>query len=262
MVLGAVPLAMSVGAGAESRIQIGWVIVGGLAFGTLLTLYVVPTMYTLMEQWLGKWMGSHHHRDDAAGGRAAAAPGPSSDDAAGCTRHRDHRSRGQGRPPHHRGRCDRDRGRRITERRFHHYVNPERDSDEGALAVHGLTRHFLEDKPKFAEIADDLLAFVKDAEVIIHNAAFDLEFLDAELARIGRGRFAAALREGDGFAAARARAASGQAQFARCAVRALPGLQRASHAARRAARRRPAGRGVSGDDARPGQPDDRRAGRR
>jgi len=53
MVLGAVPLALSVGAGAESRIQIGWVIVGGLTFGTLLTLYVVPTMYTLMEQWLG-----------------------------------------------------------------------------------------------------------------------------------------------------------------------------------------------------------------
>jgi len=81
-------------------------------------------------------------------------------------------------------------GRRITERRFHHYVNPERDSDEGALAVHGLTRNFLEDKPKFPDIVGDLLAFVKDAEVIIHNAAFDLEFLDAELGRIGRGRFA------------------------------------------------------------------------
>jgi DNA polymerase-3 subunit epsilon len=79
--------------------------------------------------------------------------------------------------------------RRITERRFHHYVNPERDSDEGALAVHGLTRHFLEDKPKFGEIADDLLEFVKGAEVIIHNAAFDLEFLDAELARLGRPAF-------------------------------------------------------------------------
>jgi DNA polymerase-3 subunit epsilon len=81
-------------------------------------------------------------------------------------------------------------GRRITEQRFHHYVNPERDSDEGALAVHGLTRNFLEDKPKFADIVGDLLAFVQDAEVIIHNAAFDLEFLDAELGRIGRGRFA------------------------------------------------------------------------
>jgi DNA polymerase-3 subunit epsilon len=81
-------------------------------------------------------------------------------------------------------------GRRVTERRFHQYVNPERDSDEGALAVHGLTRHFLEDKPRFAEVVDDLLGFVKDAEVIIHNAAFDVEFLDAELGRLGRGRFA------------------------------------------------------------------------
>ncbi|HVE90007.1 MAG TPA: efflux RND transporter permease subunit, partial [Burkholderiaceae bacterium] len=65
MVLGALPLALSSGAGAESRIQIGWVIVGGLSFGTLLTLYVVPTMYTLMEQVLGKWMGSHQHAQPA-----------------------------------------------------------------------------------------------------------------------------------------------------------------------------------------------------
>jgi len=63
MVLGAVPLALSTGAGAESRIQIGWVIVGGMSFGTLLTLYVVPTMYTLMEQALGRWLGSHQHHD-------------------------------------------------------------------------------------------------------------------------------------------------------------------------------------------------------
>ena len=66
MVLGALPLALSSGAGAESRIQIGWVIVGGLSFGTLLTLYVVPTMYTLMEQVLGKWMGSHQHAQATA----------------------------------------------------------------------------------------------------------------------------------------------------------------------------------------------------
>jgi DNA polymerase-3 subunit epsilon len=79
--------------------------------------------------------------------------------------------------------------RRITERRLHHYVNPERDSDEGAVAVHGLTSEFLADKPRFAEIVDDLLAFVRDAEVIIHNAPFDLEFLDAELARLGRPAF-------------------------------------------------------------------------
>jgi DNA polymerase-3 subunit epsilon len=79
--------------------------------------------------------------------------------------------------------------RRLTDRTFHHYVNPERASDPGALAVHGLADEFLADKPKFAEIADELTAFVADAEVVIHNAAFDLEFLDSELARSGRGRF-------------------------------------------------------------------------
>jgi DNA polymerase-3 subunit epsilon len=80
--------------------------------------------------------------------------------------------------------------RRLTDRRLHHYVNPERASDEGALQVHGLTEEFLRDKPKFAEIIDDLLAFVADAEVIIHNAPFDVEFLDAELKRLGKGPFA------------------------------------------------------------------------
>jgi DNA polymerase-3 subunit epsilon len=81
-------------------------------------------------------------------------------------------------------------GRRLTERRLHHYINPGRDSDEGALAVHGLTAEFLSDKPKFAEVAEELLAFVRDAEVIIHNASFDLEFLDEELKRLGRPAFA------------------------------------------------------------------------
>lgn len=80
-------------------------------------------------------------------------------------------------------------GRRLTERRLHHYVNPERDSDDGALAVHGITREFLADKPKFGDVIHEVLDFVHDAEVIIHNAAFDLEFLDAELARIGRPPF-------------------------------------------------------------------------
>lgn len=79
--------------------------------------------------------------------------------------------------------------RRITERRFHQYLNPERECDEGALAVHGISRQFLEDKPKFRDIADDLIAFVDGADVIIHNAEFDIEFLDAELTRIGRNRF-------------------------------------------------------------------------
>jgi DNA polymerase-3 subunit epsilon len=81
-------------------------------------------------------------------------------------------------------------GRRSTERRFHCYLNPGRASDEGALAVHGLTDEFLADKPKFVEVADELLGFVHDAEVIIHNAAFDLAFLDAELGRLGRPAFA------------------------------------------------------------------------
>ncbi|MEW5880318.1 MAG: DNA polymerase III subunit epsilon [Pseudomonadota bacterium] len=79
--------------------------------------------------------------------------------------------------------------RRITERQLHRYVNPERASDDGAVAVHGLTDEFLADKPKFADIVDDLLEFVRGAEVIIHNAPFDLEFLDAELARLGRPAF-------------------------------------------------------------------------
>jgi DNA polymerase-3 subunit epsilon len=81
-------------------------------------------------------------------------------------------------------------GRRITDRRLHHYVNPERESDEGAIAVHGLTSEFLADKPKFGDIADEVLAFVHDAEVIIHNASFDLEFIDGELKRLGRPPFA------------------------------------------------------------------------
>ena len=80
--------------------------------------------------------------------------------------------------------------RRLTGNNFHYYINPERDSDPGALAVHGLTTEFLSDKPKFAEIADELCEFVKDAEIIIHNAPFDLGFLDAEFERLGKPRFA------------------------------------------------------------------------
>ncbi|MGU7779650.1 DNA polymerase III subunit epsilon [Burkholderia sp. PU8-34] len=75
--------------------------------------------------------------------------------------------------------------RRLTGNNLHFYVNPERDSDPGALAVHGLTTEFLSDKPKFAEVADQIRDFVKDAELIIHNAPFDLGFLDAEFALLG-----------------------------------------------------------------------------
>lgn len=79
--------------------------------------------------------------------------------------------------------------RRLTGNNFHSYINPERDSEEGALAVHGLTTEFLSDKPKFAEIADELRDYVQDAEIIIHNAPFDLAFLDAEFERLSLPRF-------------------------------------------------------------------------
>ncbi|WP_233863724.1 DNA polymerase III subunit epsilon [Paraburkholderia adhaesiva] len=79
--------------------------------------------------------------------------------------------------------------RRLTGNNLHFYVNPERDSDPGALAVHGLTTEFLSDKPKFAEIANEILDFVTGADIIIHNAPFDIGFLDAELALLGKPSF-------------------------------------------------------------------------
>src|SRR6201991_1997327 len=75
--------------------------------------------------------------------------------------------------------------RRLTGNNLHFYVNPERDSDPGALAVHGLTTEFLSDKPKFAEIAAQLREFIGGAELIIHNAPFDVGFLDMEFALLG-----------------------------------------------------------------------------
>jgi DNA polymerase III subunit epsilon len=80
--------------------------------------------------------------------------------------------------------------RRLTGNNFHRYINPERDSEEGALAVHGLTTEFLSDKPKFAEIANELRDYVSGAEIIIHNAPFDLAFLDAEFERLSIPPFA------------------------------------------------------------------------
>ena len=74
--------------------------------------------------------------------------------------------------------------RRLTGKHFHRYLNPGRESDEGALQVHGLTTEFLSDKPKFAEIVDELLEYITGAELIIHNAPFDIGFLDAELALV------------------------------------------------------------------------------
>lgn len=76
--------------------------------------------------------------------------------------------------------------RRLTGRHLHKYINPEREIDEGAAAVHGITLEFLADKPKFADISEEFLDFVRGAELIIHNAPFDLGFLNAELGRLGR----------------------------------------------------------------------------
>ncbi len=71
--------------------------------------------------------------------------------------------------------------RRLTGNRFHRYVNPERDSEEGALQIHGLTTEFLSDKPKFREITKEFLDYVAGAQLIIHNAPFDIAFLNHEL---------------------------------------------------------------------------------
>ncbi|NJN45846.1 MAG: DNA polymerase III subunit epsilon [Candidatus Competibacteraceae bacterium] len=71
--------------------------------------------------------------------------------------------------------------RRLTSNRFHEYLQPDREIDPGAVAVHGITPEFLQDKPRFADIAERFLEFVKGAELVIHNAPFDLGFLDREL---------------------------------------------------------------------------------
>ena len=76
-------------------------------------------------------------------------------------------------------------GRKLTQRRFHRYLNPQRPIDAGAQAVHGLTSEFLQDKPKFAEIAEELVEFLRGAELVIHNASFDVGFLDHELSLVG-----------------------------------------------------------------------------
>jgi DNA polymerase-3 subunit epsilon len=74
--------------------------------------------------------------------------------------------------------------RRLTHRHFHHYLNPDRDIDAGALAVHGISLEFLQDKPRFADVAEEFLDFVRGAELIIHNAPFDVGFINAELTRL------------------------------------------------------------------------------
>ena len=75
--------------------------------------------------------------------------------------------------------------RRLTDNNYHQYIKPDRDSDEDAIRIHGITNEFLADKPKFRDISADFLEYVRGAELIIHNAPFDIGFLNAELARNG-----------------------------------------------------------------------------
>ena len=79
--------------------------------------------------------------------------------------------------------------RKLTGNNKHFYLNPERDSHEDALKVHGISNEFLRDKPRFGAIADELIAYVDGAEIIIHNAAFDIGFLNKELELLGRPAF-------------------------------------------------------------------------
>ncbi|MGB2115706.1 MAG: DNA polymerase III subunit epsilon [Porticoccaceae bacterium] len=74
--------------------------------------------------------------------------------------------------------------RKLTGKHYHQYINPERNVDEGAMQVHGITDEFLQDKPLFANIVDDFLAFVGDSELVIHNAPFDVGFIDHELSKL------------------------------------------------------------------------------
>ncbi len=79
--------------------------------------------------------------------------------------------------------------RRLTGRHLHFYINPQRANHEDAVKIHGLTDEFLSDKPVFAALADEILDYCRGAEIIIHNASFDIGFLDAELKRLDKGRF-------------------------------------------------------------------------
>ena len=77
--------------------------------------------------------------------------------------------------------------RRLSGNNFHVYLQPDREIDQGAIEVHGITNEFLADKPRFADIADEMVQYLSGAEVIIHNAPFDVGFIDAELARLEEG---------------------------------------------------------------------------
>ena len=77
-------------------------------------------------------------------------------------------------------------GRRLTGRHFHVYLNPDREIDEGAIAVHGITNEYVADKPRFKDVADEFYEFIKGAQLIIHNAAFDVGFINNEFALLGQ----------------------------------------------------------------------------
>ena len=79
--------------------------------------------------------------------------------------------------------------RKLTGRHYHQYIQPERDIEEQAIEVHGITNEFLKDKPVFVDIMDEFMAFVEGAELIIHNAPFDIGFINHELANYGRNKF-------------------------------------------------------------------------
>lgn len=97
--------------------------------------------------------------------------------------------------------------RRHTGNRYHQYINPERDIEEGAVEVHGIASEDLADKPLFSSIASEFVAFIRDSELIIHNAPFDVGFIDAELERLGAdwGRTADHCRVRDSLTLARER---------------------------------------------------------
>jgi DNA polymerase III subunit epsilon len=78
-------------------------------------------------------------------------------------------------------------GRRLTGRHYHVYLQPDREIDEGAIAVHGITNEFVRDKPRFREVADEFFEFIRGAQLIIHNAAFDIGFINNEFALLGQG---------------------------------------------------------------------------
>ena len=75
--------------------------------------------------------------------------------------------------------------RRKTDKHYHQYINPDREIDEGAFNVHGISNEFLADKPRFKDIAQEFINFIRDSELIIHNAPFDVGFIDAELRKLG-----------------------------------------------------------------------------